>query len=82
MPEDGVPLQPQSHLLTNEEIHKLASWFVHQGVTKIRLTGGEPLLRKDLIPLVSQLNSLQPQLEQIGMTTNGVTLSKRLPDND
>jgi cyclic pyranopterin phosphate synthase len=78
MPEDGVPLQPQSHLLTNEEIYKLASWFVHQGVTKVRLTGGEPLLRKDLVPLVAQLNSLG--LEQIGMTTNGVTLSKQLPD--
>lgn len=78
MPENGVPLQPQSHLLTNSEIIRLATWFVENGVSKLRLTGGEPLLRKDLLDLVSSLNNLG--LEQIGMTTNGVTLSKQLPD--
>lgn len=78
MPEDGVPVQPQSHLLTNDEILQLASWFVDQGVDKVRLTGGEPLLRKDLVDLVGRLNHLG--LEQIGMTTNGVTLSKHLPE--
>jgi molybdenum cofactor biosynthesis protein A len=78
MPEDGVPLQPQSHLLSNDEIMRLASWFVQNGVTKIRLTGGEPLLRKDLLELIQNLNTLG--LEQIGMTTNGVTLSKQLPE--
>jgi molybdenum cofactor biosynthesis protein A len=78
MPEDGVPVQPQSHLLSNEEIMKLASQFVNQGVDKVRLTGGEPLLRKDIVDLVGQLNQLG--LKQIGMTTNGVTLSKLLPD--
>eukprot|EP00339_Tiarina_fusa_P009742 CAMPEP_0116997702 /NCGR_PEP_ID=MMETSP0472-20121206/1043_1 /TAXON_ID=693140 ORGANISM="Tiarina fusus, Strain LIS" /NCGR_SAMPLE_ID=MMETSP0472 /ASSEMBLY_ACC=CAM_ASM_000603 /LENGTH=456 /DNA_ID=CAMNT_0004696657 /DNA_START=168 /DNA_END=1538 /DNA_ORIENTATION=- len=79
MPEDGVPLQPQSHLLSNEEILRLATWFVDNGVTKLRLTGGEPLLRKDLLELIHGLNGLGG-LEQIGMTTNGVTLSKQLPD--
>ena len=78
MPEDGVPVQPQSHLLSNEEIMKLVSQFVNQGVDKVRLTGGEPLLRKDIVDLVGQLNQLG--LKQIGMTTNGVTLSKLLPD--
>jgi molybdenum cofactor biosynthesis protein A len=78
MPEDGVPLQPQSNLLSNEEVVRIAAWFVKNGVTKVRLTGGEPLLRKDLVQLVSDLNDLG--LEQIGMTTNGVTLSKQLPD--
>jgi molybdenum cofactor biosynthesis protein A len=78
MPADGVPLQPQSHLLSNEEIMQLATWFVQQGVSKVRLTGGEPLLRKDLLELVSNLNTLN--LDQIGMTTNGITLSKQLPD--
>eukprot|EP00539_Tryblionella_compressa_P016857 CAMPEP_0178837424 /NCGR_PEP_ID=MMETSP0746-20121128/12758_1 /TAXON_ID=913974 /ORGANISM="Nitzschia punctata, Strain CCMP561" /LENGTH=437 /DNA_ID=CAMNT_0020500275 /DNA_START=230 /DNA_END=1543 /DNA_ORIENTATION=- len=79
MPEDGVPLQPSENLLTNEEIVQLATWFHQQGVNKIRLTGGEPLLRKDLVDLVAELNQLH-SLEQIGMTTNGVTLSKHLPD--
>mmetsp|Transcript_34537 Transcript_34537/g.81426 ORF Transcript_34537/g.81426 Transcript_34537/m.81426 type:complete len:478 (+) Transcript_34537:164-1597(+) len=80
MPEDGVPLQPAENLLTNTEIMKLATWFNRQGVNKIRLTGGEPLLRKDLVELVANLNRLENPLEQIGMTTNGVTLSKHLPD--
>jgi molybdenum cofactor biosynthesis protein A len=78
MPEDGVPVQPQSHLLTNDEILKLATWFVDQGVDKVRLTGGEPLLRKDLVDLVRRLHQLG--LKHIGMTTNGVTLSKHLPE--
>uniref|UniRef100_A0A7S4AI57 GTP 3',8-cyclase n=1 Tax=Pseudo-nitzschia australis TaxID=44445 RepID=A0A7S4AI57_9STRA len=80
MPEDGVPLQPAENLLSNAEIMKLASWFNQQGVNKIRLTGGEPLLRKNLVELVADLNQLENPLEQIGMTTNGVTLSKHLPD--
>jgi molybdenum cofactor biosynthesis protein A len=79
MPEDGVPLQPAENLLNNAEILQLATWFHDQGVKKIRLTGGEPLLRKDLVSLVTDLNKLE-HLEQIGMTTNGVTLSKQLPD--
>jgi molybdenum cofactor biosynthesis protein A len=78
MPEDGVNLQPESYLLSNDEIMKLATWFTQQGITKIRLTGGEPLLRKDLLPLIQNLNTLG--VEQIGMTTNGVTLSKQLDE--
>jgi len=80
MPEDGVPLQPAENLLSNEEILKLARWFNQQGVNKVRLTGGEPLLRKNVVDLVAELNQLENPLEQIGMTTNGVTLSKHLPD--
>mmetsp|Transcript_14438 Transcript_14438/g.34958 ORF Transcript_14438/g.34958 Transcript_14438/m.34958 type:complete len:603 (+) Transcript_14438:166-1974(+) len=79
MPEDGVPLQPSEKLLSNDEVLQLATSFHTQGVNKIRLTGGEPLLRKDLVGLVSNLNR-NLDLEQIGMTTNGVTLSKHLPD--
>jgi molybdenum cofactor biosynthesis protein A len=79
MPEDGVPLQPAENLLSNKEIVQLATLFHDYGVNKIRLTGGEPLLRKDLVELVASLNQLQ-NLNQIGMTTNGVTLSKHLPD--
>lgn len=78
MPEDGVPLQPAENLLSNSEIIQLATWFHRHGVNKIRLTGGEPLLRKDLVSLVAGLDELD--LQQIGMTTNGVTLSKHLPE--
>jgi molybdenum cofactor biosynthesis enzyme MoaA len=77
MPEQGVPLQPPSHLLTNSEILQLVEWFVANGVTKIRLTGGEPLLRKDLVELITDMQQhFGSQLEQIGMTTNGVSLSR------
>lgn len=77
MPEEGVPLQPSEMLLQNDEILRLATWFRQHGVDKVRLTGGEPLLRKDLVSLVGGLHALD--LQQIGMTTNGVTLSKQLP---
>lgn len=57
MPEEGVPLGPAEHLLTNDEIVRLARLFSSQGVNKIRLTGGEPTLRKDLVELLGALPS-------------------------
>ncbi|XP_059473188.1 molybdenum cofactor biosynthesis protein 1 isoform X2 [Neocloeon triangulifer] len=77
MPAEGVPLNPKSKLLTTDEIVTLAKFFVAEGVTKIRLTGGEPSLRKDLVDLVGQLNDIQG-LDSISMTTNGLTLTKQL----
>ena len=47
MPEDGISLTPKSNLMTADEIISIAQTFVNIGVTKIRLTGGEPLVRKD-----------------------------------
>ena len=52
MPEEGVELSPSSELLTGDEMVRLASLFVSQGVNKIRLTGGEPLLRRDLLDII------------------------------
>ncbi len=52
MPEEGVNLTSKSELLTTSEIIQLAELFVQQGVTKIRLTGGEPLVRPDLVEIV------------------------------
>ena len=54
MPEEGVELTPASGLLTSDEVVRLAGLFVTQGVTKIRLTGGEPLLRSDLVDIVGR----------------------------
>lgn len=54
MPEDGVKLSPNSNLLTTEEIIKIAYLFVAAGVEKIRLTGGEPLLRPDIVEIISK----------------------------
>ena len=52
MPSEGVTLTPKSHLLSSDEVVYLATMFVSQGVKKIRLTGGEPLVRGDLITIV------------------------------
>lgn len=65
---------PKSALLTYEEIEHVSRIFVKLGVEKIRLTGGEPLLRKDLSILVEKLSKIEG-LKDIGLTTNGVLLS-------
>ncbi|XP_011403040.2 PREDICTED: GTP 3',8-cyclase, mitochondrial-like [Amphimedon queenslandica] len=77
MPEEGVELSPSSELLTASEIVRLASLFVSQGVNKIRLTGGEPLLRTDLLDIITQLSAISG-LSTIGLTTNGLTLAKKV----
>ena len=66
---------PKSALLSYEEIERLGKIFVSLGVEKIRLTGGEPLLRKDLPILVKKLSAIEGLLD-IGLTTNGVLLPK------
>jgi GTP 3',8-cyclase len=64
---------PKNELLSYEELERLSKIFVSLGVEKIRLTGGEPLLRKDLPILVSKLSEIEG-LNDIGLTTNGVLL--------
>jgi cyclic pyranopterin phosphate synthase len=74
MPEEMV-FYPREHLLTFEEILRLAKLFVALGVDKIRLTGGEPTLRRDLPLLVRGLSAL-PGLRDLSLTTNGVRLKQ------
>lgn len=79
MPEEGVPQSPPPDLLTTPEIFLLSSLFVSQGVTKIRLTGGEPTVRRDILPLMHQIGSLRPQgLRELCLTTNGISLHRKL----
>jgi len=78
MPADGVALTPAASTLTAGEIGRLAALFVASGVTKIRLTGGEPLVRRDALDVVAALGAL-PGLTSLGMTTNGLTLRRQLP---
>ncbi|NXG22340.1 MOCS1 protein, partial [Grallaria varia] len=78
MPEEGVKLTPKSELLTAQEIITLARLFVKEGVEKIRLTGGEPLIRPDVVDIVGQLYKLEG-LKTIAVTTNGINLTRLLP---
>lgn len=54
MPAEGVKLTPKNNLLTTDEVIQLARLFVKEGVTKIRLTGGEPTVRKDLVDIIGK----------------------------
>jgi len=73
MPAEGVPLTPKSHLMTYEEIYEIAKTFVKHGVNKIRLTGGEPLIRKDIPFIFEKLASLPVDLS---ITSNAVIIHK------
>ncbi|VDK33769.1 unnamed protein product, partial [Anisakis simplex] len=77
MPAEGVPLNPHANLLTTDEIIQLAEIFAANGVEKIRLTGGEPTLRKDLVDIVARLSAIRG-IRQIGLTTNGIVLARKL----
>ena len=54
MPEDGIDLTPDKELLTDDEIVQLGELFVKQGVDKIRLTGGEPLVHKGIVDIIGK----------------------------
>jgi molybdenum cofactor biosynthesis protein A len=69
MPAEGIALTPRAHLMTTDEIVTIAQTFVNLGVTKIRLTGGEPLVRKDAKDIIQRLGKLGVELT---LTTNGI----------
>lgn len=75
MPAEGIMLSPKKDLMTADEIYAIAKIFVKNGVDKIRLTGGEPLLRKDFPEIIAQLASLQTE---ISITTNGILIDKHI----
>ena len=78
MPED-VKFGPRETLLTFEEIERVARVAADLGVRKIRITGGEPLVRKDLAHLVRALAAI-PGIEDLALTTNGVLLADKAPE--
>lgn len=73
MPPEGIPLLPRNNLLTFEEITRVAGIFLQMGGKKLRITGGEPLLRKNIEVLVESLSRLKG-LESLALTTNGFYL--------
>ncbi|WP_149206643.1 GTP 3',8-cyclase MoaA [Flavobacterium johnsoniae] len=75
MPADGIVLSPKASLMTADEIFGIAQTFAQNGVDKIRLTGGEPLLRKDFPEIVSKLAVLDVSLS---VTTNGILIDRHI----
>lgn len=73
MPAEGIPLSPKSHIMDYEEVFQIAKKFVELGVTKIRITGGEPLVRKDVAVVLRKLATLPVELS---ITTNGVLIDR------
>jgi cyclic pyranopterin phosphate synthase len=67
---------PRKHWLTAGEIKRIAGLFTQLGVTKLRITGGEPLLRKDIVEIVAGLSTI-PGIDDIALTTNGTLLAER-----
>ncbi|MEW4529866.1 GTP 3',8-cyclase MoaA [Maioricimonas sp. JC845] len=76
MPADHVQFMDRKHLLTFEEIERCARVAAGLGVNKIRLTGGEPLVRRDLHVLVGMLTSIEG-ITDVGLTTNGILLAEQ-----
>ena len=72
---DDFVFLPKEELLTFDEITTIAKVYAELGVKKLRITGGEPLLRRDLYKLIEKLNRIEG-IEDIGMTTNGLLLKK------
>jgi cyclic pyranopterin phosphate synthase len=72
-PRDGVAFLPHGALLRYEEIYRLSKLFVRLGIRKIRITGGEPLERRDILGLIEKLTDLQG-LQEVSLTTNGLLL--------
>jgi cyclic pyranopterin phosphate synthase len=76
MPETGVKFQPREQMLSFEEIERFVRVAVSLGVRKLRVTGGEPLVRKNLATLIRKLVAI-PGVEDLALTTNGVLLAEQ-----
>ena len=79
MPALGMKFQPREEHLTDEELLRLVRLFARTGVTKIRLTGGEPTIRRGLVELVRGIKSF-PGISEVSMTTNGLLLGRLAND--
>lgn len=79
MPSQGVPLKPREYILSFEEMHRLVKIFLELGIKKIRITGGEPFVRKGAFDFIKSINDYR-QLKSINLTTNGVFIADYLPE--
>ncbi|MDQ8750444.1 GTP 3',8-cyclase MoaA [Elizabethkingia miricola] len=78
MPENGLSWIKQKELMTDEEMIRICSVFTELGINKIRITGGEPFVRKNCINLIEQLSQLQG-LDDLSITTNGLLTQEHIP---
>ena len=79
MPHEGVVWRPHEEMLSYDEIVRLCKIFAALGISKIKLTGGEPLVRKNLSSLVKRIKSLDG-IDNVTLTTNGLFLAQQLDD--
>ncbi|HEX8709460.1 MAG TPA: GTP 3',8-cyclase MoaA [Pyrinomonadaceae bacterium] len=77
LPHGEPPAAPKQQMLSFEEIEYVCDIFVSLGIEKIRLTGGEPMMRRDIETLISKLSRLKPRLHDLALTTNGYFLPGR-----
>jgi len=79
MPEEGIHYLPKKELLTFEEIHRVVSILASMGISKLRLTGGEPFVRTDLMKMIRNLVEV-PGLNELHLTTNGILTGPYIPE--
>jgi molybdenum cofactor biosynthesis protein A len=79
MPEEGIRYLPKKELLTFEEIERLITLLASLGITKVRLTGGEPFVRTDLMQLIRRIVEI-PGIRDLHLTTNGILTAPHIPE--
>lgn len=79
MPEEGINWLKREELMTYEELQRVSALLVKMGVEKIRITGGEPFVRKDIMQFMTELKKL-PGLKELNITTNGVLTAPMVPE--
>ena len=79
MPEEGIKYLPKKDLLTFEEIERMVMMMAEMGITKIRLTGGEPFIRTDLMQLIRRIVEIEG-IHSVHLTTNGILTAQHVPE--
>ncbi len=79
MPQEGIQFLPKPHLLSYEEMLRVCTIFGELGISKVRITGGEPFVRKDILPFIRKISEIE-QINKINLTTNGVLTAPFVPE--
>ena len=79
MPEEGIKYIPRQELLSYEEMERMLSLLAGMGISKLRITGGEPFVRRDMLSFLERVSRIKG-LEQIHITTNGILTGAIIPD--